>query len=403
MRLHPVFIACAAALSVAGCGESSSQSSGADFGAPSQPAQTDFDQNQLLTSVVDSVILPTYQQFDADVNAQITSVSDYCVALADGGDADTARSQAQQDWRAMMTTWQMAELMQIGPLTENSAELRNRIYSWPNVSACSVDQEVIRSREADYNIALRTNSRRGLDALEYLLFNDDLNHQCAIAGTEPEGWVTLSDDDKRLYRCEFAEQVASDIAASSELLISRWEGDDGYGERLKNAGMPGSEYANTYEAVNEVTDALFYITEYTKDAKIATPLGLFANDCGAEPCAQNVESKYADHSAENIEANLTGLLYVLQGSQDADSGIGFDDFLIDVGDADTATRLMQDLRAAIATTQGLNDALSDTLNTDPQAVEQLHSDVKKVTDTMKSDFINSLALELPATSAGDND
>ncbi len=403
MRLHPLFFACAAALSVTGCGESSSQSAGEDFGTPSQPAQTDFDQNQLLTSVVDGVILPTYQQFDADIGAQVSSVSDYCVALESDGNADAARDQAKADWRATMTTWQMAELMQIGPLAENSAELRNRIYSWPNISACSVDQEVIQSREDGYNIALRTNTRRGLDALEYLLFNENLDHQCTLAGTEPQGWSSLSDDQKRLYRCEFAEKVAADLSVSSELLISRWQGDDGYGERLKNAGMPGSVYANTYEAVNEVTDALFYITEYTKDAKIGTPLGLFANDCGAEPCAQNVESKYAEHSAENIQANLTGLLYVLQGSPDADTGIGFDDFLIDVGDADTATRLMQDLRAAIATSQGLNDSLAETLNSDPQTVEQLHSDVKKVTDTMKSDFINSLALELPATSAGDND
>ncbi|AWL12337.1 hypothetical protein HMF8227_01867 [Saliniradius amylolyticus] len=403
MRLHPLVFACASALIATGCGESSSQSQGEDFGSPSQPVQTDFDQNQLLESVVDQVILPTYQQFQADLIHQQDSVAAYCQALSSSGDTDTTLDQAREDWRTVMSDWQQAELMQIGPLTDNSSTLRNRIYSWPNTSACSVDQEVMLSREEGYDISLRTNSRRGLDALEYLLFNEDLNHQCTIAGTEPDGWLDLTDDQKRQARCDFAEIVVSDLKNSADELVEQWQGESGYGFRLKNAGLPDSIYATAHEAVNEVSDALFYITETTKDAKLATPLGLFANDCGAEPCADNVESQYANHSIENIHANLTGLLHMLQGGMDAESGIGFDDYLNDVGDSETAERLLGDLQMAINNTEGFDASLAEALQNNPDSVEALHGEVKKVTDTMKSDFINSLALELPETSAGDND
>ena len=51
-------------------------------------------------------------------------------------------------------------------LIENNA-LRNRIYSWPNVSTCAVDQDIVRAEDANYDIASRTASRKGLDALEY--------------------------------------------------------------------------------------------------------------------------------------------------------------------------------------------------------------------------------------------
>jgi hypothetical protein len=36
-------------------------------------------------------------------------------------------------------------------------------------------------------------------------------------------------------------------------------------------------------------------------------------------------------------------------------------------------------------------------------VQEVHDQLKDVTDNMKTDFIQRLALELPATSAGDND
>ena len=82
---------------------------------------------------------------------------------------------------------------------------------------------------------------------------------------------------------------------------------------------------------------------------------------------------------------------------------GFDDFLNDVGDSDTATRLLTDINAAISHAESLTGSYSTLLSEQTEDVEQLHSEVKDVTDSVKTDFIQSLALELPATSAGDND
>ena len=41
-----------------------------------------------------------------------------------------------------------------------------------------------------YDIANRTPSRRGVAALEYLLFNEELNHSCTTS-TLPENWDNL--------------------------------------------------------------------------------------------------------------------------------------------------------------------------------------------------------------------
>lgn len=406
LRCQQLALAVSAAIVLSGCGESSSSVKGEQFGTQDQPAEVSFDRNQLLASVTDNVILPTYSLFADQTLAQLASVSGYCDAIsAQAADEPEWLQQARQSWRDAMTTWQMAEMMQIGPLLENNSNLRNKIYSWPNTSSCAVDQDVVLSEDAGYDITTRTDSRKGMDALEYLLFNEDLNHSCTAFGTAPEGWDQRSDTDKKQARCQFAKLVAQDLVEQSTSLLLAWQGDNasqGYAETLKNAGLPGNTFTDAQLAVNDVSDAMFYADKFTKDAKLATPLGIFANDCGLQPCKENVESVYARHSLENIIANIHALNLLFKGGSEDDS-VGFDDYLVDVGDNDTAQKMASELEQALAHARSLQVTLSELLESQPEEAQKLHSELKDVTDQMKADFIQSLALELPATSAGDND
>ena len=65
--------------------------------------------------------------------------------------------------------------------------------------------------------------------------------------------------------------------------------------------------------------------------------------------------------------------------------------------------MVADLDQAVTFAESLERTLTGLLESDPSQVETLHNEVKDVTDSLKTDFIQSLALELPATSAGDND
>ena len=189
---------------------------------------------------------------------------------------------------------------------------------------------MVRSEQAGYDITTRTASRKGLDAIEYILFNDNLNHRCTQFGSEPEGWNDRTEQSRKVARCEYANLAALDLIDGAQLLVDAWQGNQGYGEVLKQAGEPGSQFPDVHDAVNDVSDALFYIDTLTKDAKLATPLGLFANDCGLEPCVDNVESLFARHSLENVLNNIRGLRLLFRGGPSQDN-VGFDDYLIDVG------------------------------------------------------------------------
>ena len=65
--------------------------------------------------------------------------------------------------------------------------------------------------------------------------------------------------------------------------------------------------------------------------------------------------------------------------------------------------MQANITKALTAIDQLTTSLAVALENTPEQVEQIHTDVKDITDQLKTDFITSLALELPATSAGDND
>jgi len=398
-------------LVLSACGEDTSSSSGELFNN-SQDTDTSFNQVQLITSIVDDVITPTYQQFNTLANNQHQAVTAYCQQEqsfldnnATENDVAESKLAAQNSWREAMNVWQQAEMMQVGPLVAGEGALRDAIYSWPIENTCGVDLDITYFKSdsvngQSYDITKRTASRKSMVALEYLLFNDNLNHSCTGA-TVPGNWDNETDQYRKIARCEFAAEVANDVHNSSSELLAQWQGDSGYASKLKAAGTSGSDFATEHSAVNELSDALFYIDIFTKGAKLATPLGLTDNECGAQACPQAVESPYSQHSLENIINNLQALKLFIQGS--GDNGLGFREYLVDVGDLITADGLDADIEQVLATTKAYQLSLSATLSQDSAQVEQTHTEVKNITDKLKSDFINSLALELPQTAAGDND
>ncbi|MCC2606749.1 imelysin family protein [Planctobacterium marinum] len=363
------------------------------------PVAEEFTQSALIASIVDNIYVPTFELFAQKALTLNTSVSAYCASLP--ADNNNNRGAAQEQWKTTMDTWQMAELMQVGPLFFNNNELRDEVYSWPNNRACFVDQDVVLAEQAGYNIATRNVSRKGLDALEYLLFDEDLDHKCTTPGTEPAGWNERSDADRTAARCSFASLVSSDVLSTANDIVTQWTGTNGYASVLKDAGNPGSDFSTTLDAINDISDGLFYFTGPVKDGKIAAPVGIRVNNCGLVPCAQDAESPYSDYSLQNIINNMRALRTLLTGSNESDAS--FVDFLTDVGDQDTATNIIAQLDEAIALAEQMTGTYSDVLTQTPESVEQLHSEVNDVDDILKGDFIQSLSLQLPSTSAGDND
>ncbi|SFC00290.1 imelysin family protein [Pseudoalteromonas denitrificans] len=421
-RFNALCLTICTTLILTACGESTSSSSGAGFGTknPDNGGTTPtFDESKLIANLVDQVITPTFTAFSEQSKNQLTAITDYCTIesnftpdVDDNAPVLASLSTAKLSWQNTMSIWQQAEVMQMGPLIENESELRNRIYSWPAISYCGIDQDVAYFEDGiinldsnkPYDIKSRTSTRRGLFTIQRLLFSTDYSHACTTANDALSDWNSRSIQERKVARCKFAQEVSKDLIDNAEELLTKWNGTQGYANTLKNAGEPGNSFENTHQAINLISDAMFYTDSIVKDKKLGTPLGKFPNSCGLESCPQDVESLDSGFSLANIKANLVAFeMLFLGNSADAQERTGFDDFLVEEGASDTKDALIKGITDAKNATDAIESSLNDALTSQTEKVEHAHSKVKDITDQLKNDFINKLALELPKSSAGDND
>jgi predicted lipoprotein len=386
----------------------------ASCGSPEQGGadarQIDFDRAGMLRNIGENIIMPVQNSFDSNADELATRVVAYCEALGTAAQAE-ALGAVQEQWRATMDDWQVAEAMLIGPAAMNDLTLRDRIYSWPLVSSCAVSQDVmLKLSDPGYDIGARLNNRRGLDALEYLLFTTSLDTTCPPQ-IEPAGWSELSEAEKLAARCALAADAAADLAAQAQALIDAWEPAKGnYLGDFAGAGTGGSSFASAQSALNVVSDAMFYIDSKVKDMKLAEPAGITLNSCNTvqEPCLDELESVFAHYSRENVIGNLRGYAMLFHGSGpdqplDQPGALGFEDFLRAAGADALADSMAGDLAAAMALAEAMPGTLAQALASDYPAVVELHARIKAVTDNLKSQFLTVLGLDIPDSAAGDND
>ncbi|MBQ4850960.1 imelysin family protein [Pseudoalteromonas sp. MMG012] len=430
LRYIPLAFSVLLTMSLSGCGESTSGQSGSAFddgnnnggdsGGDNNGGDTSsFDEKAMIAGLVDQVITPTFTAFQSETASLYNDVKSYCEveqtiddSTTDFAARDARFDSAKQSWREAMTAWQQAELMLLGPLSANESALRNVIYSWPSKSLCGVDQDtayfedgVINQNSArPYDLKDRTFTRRGLLSLEHLLFNTSYTHNCSVENEALAGWNSRTEQSVRIARCQFATEVSKDLNENAQSLVSQWNAEDGYANELKNAGEAGNSFATPLKAVNAISDALFYLDKEVKDFKLGIPLGQFTNSCGMSVCSKDVENSISMHSLENLKANLMAFEKLFLGNEiGSEAQLGFDDFLIESNAEDTRNLMVSGINDAKAATNAIETSLYDALNNDSDKVETTHAKVKDVTDQLKNDFINKLALELPKTSAGDND
>lgn len=358
-------------------------------------------------NLIESVARTTSERilaFDTASDALVAATDAYAADLTDAN-----REAAQDAWAEAMAIWQVAEMMQIGPAARMADSaggegLRDEVFSWPIDNPCRVDQELVEAGYNDDGFSSLPPSVRGLDAIEYLLFVETDDNACsATSGINADGeWAALGAEEVRQRRGTYASVAAALVADAADALAAAWQPDTGsYYVELVSAGNGSSLFATERDALNAISNAMFYLDKETKDMKLARPAGL--SGCAEATCPDEVESLFARVSVDNIAANLEGFSQWYHGGPADGPEVGFHEVLI----AMDAGQLADDMAAAIANAVALaNDdsgSLFDRVSSDLDGVIALYDAVKVITDLLKTQFVGVLDLELPQRAAGDND
>lgn len=378
--------------------------------ACSAPAASDapFSRAGLIAAAADCAVWH-YCVFEEQAVALEGALS----ALVTAPSAESEAS-AQEAFFAALSAWQRAELFRFGPAARSTEpggqDLRDLIYAWPVGPECKVDEQTVsQSYRApafhSLDFVASPVSGRTLNALEYLLFARTFTNGCSqFNPINADGtWAALSRDEITSRRREYALEVARDVSTRSRALLDAWSPSGGNFRAVFTGSGPGNTTFPSEQAVlNAVSNALFYLDVELKDVKLATPLGL-TPECTAAACPNAVESTYTDRSLAYVRENVIGFRRLFEGCGEGFAGLGFDDWLRDVGASDLADRMTADLRAIDGVIDAVPGSLSEAVVSNRDAALAVHTAVKAVTDELKTEMVTVLNLELPAASEGDND
>jgi uncharacterized protein len=386
---------------------------GGSGGSPGGDAAAAGATRAAVTAALASCSLDLYRAFKPAADALAAATTALATA---GGAEETVRATAARDtWAEAMRLWQEVDLHQYGPLGLSSTsaggkDLRDHIYAWPLGTRCFIEQELVSQRYKQPNFAAQALPNvRGLGTLEYLLFYDGTDNECAP--TTPinasGSWAALAANPAELAKRkrDYAAVVAADVARRAQELVDAWDPAKGnFLGQFSKAGSAGAVYPSSQAALNAQAWALFYLDNAAKDLKLARTLGL--RDCATMPCPQLLESRFAKQSKVNLLRNLDGfekLVFGCSGGTTSPAALGMDDLLTAGGAGDLATRLQARITAARTALTAMPDDVAGALTSSPAPVMAAHDAVKGVCDLFKTELYSVLNIELPAGVPMDND
>lgn len=322
---------------------------------------------------------------------------------ATGGADAAAQQAAQQAFGRAMAAWQRVELLEVGPLGSSlnvvgGADLRERVYSWPVVNPCRVDQETATAgyAAADFmDVAL--DNVRGLDAIEHLLWAPAGENACpSQVDINAQGtWDALGADEIAARRAAYARVAVADAVATVDEARAAFAAGGDWAVALAQAGEAGP-YESREAALNALYDAAFYIEAVAKDQKLAEPMGL--RDCTTD-CLGLVESPEPGSSHLHLRENLAAFRQLWAMGE----GSGFDDLLRSLGQSALVDEVEAALTAAEAAALALEQPVDAAITSEDPAVTALYEALVELGRLWKEDVATALVMTVPAEAAGDND
>ena len=397
-------------------GNGSGSSGGAESGYEECMAAVTgaYDTRCMLTALADEVVIPNYADLarrSATFSSQDGPLGTYCSAISTGDESE-AFSNAEAAYRGLVEAVQRTEMHAIGPAADNAFSLQYRLNSYMGgaISTCGIDSLAASS---NVDISARPSSTRGIRALDYLLFNTDLDHTCASQVTATKGWNDLTQPERRALRCEAALLIASDISEAAASIHTAWQKTDG------NYRAVFLEESNTFQSLQATTDSMFYLEKGTKDAKLGMPLGIIAA-CPEMTCPEFVEAPYSGNSLQNIVTNLEIWLEMFTSNAET----GFDAHVENEGWPEVSQEFKSNLAEALDLANSIDESVASQVSeieTEAQQTEctnaysnpdiasstfpmcTLYGRIKRIVDSLKIDFVTIVNVDIPGGSQSDND
>lgn len=327
-----------------------------------------YDRSILLTNIADSVIHPAYQNLYNNIDELNNEATAFNAAPS-----VASLNTLKNSWNNCVATWMYCEGFNFG--YANTAALNSQIASTP-ANFQVIEDEIHGTNSIDENyIAATGTTRKGLSAIEYLLYGDNASEQSIV-----DSFTTSS---FALRRQTYLQALCMHIKTQSGLALADWNGGSSYTSFISQTQLDISGSLNLY--VNSLTEHI----ELVRKTKVGKPAGI---DDGGVIDGSLCEYRLTPRSIENIRENIRGWKNVFNGK----NGIGLDDYLNHVNAQYNGSSLSETINNQIdVCLQKANDItvpLHLAVTQQPTQVNALHLELKKLTVLTKVDMASNLGV-----------
>jgi len=346
------------------------------FSACSREPEAPFTITEIFQETAKNVVIPCFAQL-ADASKKLEEVTG---ALCKGPSAPTLEA-AQKAWREVKSGRKRCEIYRFGPAKK--LDIKGYIDWWPTKTSL-VDKEVEGTAKLDaaYIDQLGA-SRRGLPAMEYLLFS------------APEGkkLLTLLGEGAKEppRRCLYVKALAEGIYRRTKLIHNTWKGVPVV-EQIKqfsDASQDAALDAN-FQAVNHSINVLIEQLAIAMDRRLGKPLG---KPSSTTPKPDMLESLYAGYSKEALLHNLQGVRTFYLGNKDKGATKSIS-ALVRFRKASLDDKFQKELDAAIQAVKAIQGSLKEALAKNKAQVEKAYQAVREARVTATVELVALLGVTL---------
>ncbi|WP_017730269.1 imelysin family protein [Nafulsella turpanensis] len=341
---------------------------------PGETDEVNFDQQAMLTNIGQNIIFPAYANFSTTTSLLEEAIHEFT-------EQPTAASlaAAQDALKATYHSWIRVEPFEFGPAME--VNLRMNINHFP--TDFSEVEESIAAGSWDLN-GLYSSNKKGLPALDYLLFSGASQEEILAAYTTAE-----NAEARRQYLHEVTDQVTT---LANEVYTAWSDNGENYlGDFISNTGTEaGTSLSNLVNQFNQGY-------EITKNKRLGIPIGV--NSMKGDVFPRATEAFYSGISLPLMQAHLLNMEALFKGEANGTDGLGLDDYIDAIYEAGniqddlSATILsqFQNIHSAVA---AIPEPLPEAIVNNPDKTRAAYDEIVALMQYIKTDMPSALSVNI---------
>lgn len=316
-----------------------------------------FDKKSLLVNLSGNIILPSLNQFDAE----LSSLNDAIVDLDQSATQQNLES-VQNSWKSAYLTWQTVKIFDFGPIRDIGFKGATGTYP---VDTADINANIA---SGSYSLGTAANADAiGLPSLDYLLYR-----------------VGALDSIQNNPNClTYITDVVNKMISETSTVLSGWSTY----EAEFNASTGTSSTSGFSLFINEFNRDY----ELAKTAKVGIPLGKQSLEI---QMPEYLEARYSGLSFDLLRESIVALQKVYNGNSFSgnNAGVGCDDYLVHLERSSLDNTIDGNFSAIINKVDSFSTTFEVAMQNNVSACDELYLMLEEQVVNIKTDMTSAFGV-----------